>query len=86
MAPMIFVKSIFKKEPLDLLWFYKNVQGFNLYRWCKRTIERCCYRPVKRNNDLNFLKPYASTFFASHLIFNIGSDKAIYILEFLEKL
>ena len=49
-------------------------------------IEGCCYKPAIRNNKFNFLEPDASTSFAPHMIFNIGSNNPICLLKFIEQL
>ena len=86
MAPMIFAKSILRKEPINVFNYGKMFRDFTYIDDVIDAIERCCYKPAKRNKEFNFFQPDASTSFAPHMIFNIGSDNPISLLDFIEKL
>ena len=86
MAPMIFAKSILRKEPIDVFNYGKMFRDFTYIDDVIDAIEGCCYKPAELNKEFNFLKPDASTSFAPHMIFNIGSDNPISLLDFIEKL
>ena len=86
MAPMIFAESILKKKPIDVFNYGKMFRDFTYIDDVINAIERCCYKPAKINNEFNFLNPDPSTSFAPHMIFNIGSDKPIGLLKFIEQL
>ena len=86
MAPMIFAKSILQKEPINVFNYGKMFRDFTYIDDVINAIERCCYKPAKINKQFNFLEPDASTSFAPHMIFNIGSDNPISLIDFIEKL
>ena len=86
MAPMIFAEAILKKKPIDVFNYGKMFRDFTYIDDVINAIERCCYKPAKINNEFNFLNPDPSTSFAPHMIFNIGSDKPIGLLKFIEQL
>ena len=86
MAPMIFAKSILKKEPINVFNYGKMFRDFTYIDDVINAILGCCYKPAERNREFNYIQPDASTSFAPHMIFNIGSDNPISLLDFIEKL
>ena len=49
-------------------------------------IESCCEKLAISNKDFAFLDPNPADSFTPYMIFNVGSNKPISILEFNEKL
>ena len=86
MAPMIFANAILRNDPINVFNFGKMYRDFTYIEDVINAIEGCCYKPAIKNNNFNFNMPEASTSFAPHMIFNVGSNKPISLLYFIEKL
>ena len=84
MAPMIFAKSILKKEPIKIFNFGKMIRDFTCIDDVVEGLFRCCYKPATKNNNFNYLNPDKSTSFAPYRIFNIGNSQPIELLKFIE--
>ncbi len=86
MAPMIFAKSILQNLPIKV---FNNGRMFRDYTYIDDVIdaiESCCYKPAIKNSNFNFLDPTPENSFAPHMIFNVGSNRPISLLEFIEVL
>ncbi len=86
MAPMIFAKSILQRTPIKV---FNNGQMFRDYTYIDDVvdaIESCCYKPAKKNLKFNFLCPTPENSFAPHMIFNVGSNRPVSLLKFIEVL
>ena len=84
MAPMIFAKSILQQLPIKV---FNNGNMFRYYTYIDDVIdaiESCCYKPAIKNSKFNFLDPNPENSFAPHMIFNVGSNRPISLLEFIE--
>jgi len=86
MAPMIFAKSILQKDPISVFNYGKMFRDFTYIDDVVNAIESCCDKPAISNKNFAFLDPNPSDSFAPHMIFNVGSNKPISLLEFIEKL
>ena len=86
MAPMIFAKSILKKEPIKVFNFGKMKRDFTYIDDIVEGILRCCYKPASINYKFDKFNPSPSSSFAPYRIFNIGNNKSIQLLNFIELL
>jgi len=86
MAPMIFAKSILQKEPISVFNYGNMFRDFTYIDDVVNAIESCCDKPAIKNKNFAFLDPNPADSFAPHMIFNVGSNKPISLLEFIEKL
>jgi len=86
MAPMIFAKSIIQKVPIKVFNYGEMFRDYTYIDDVVDAIEGCCYKPAIKNKSFNFLDPNPSSSFAPHMIFNVGSNKPISLLKFIEKL
>ena len=86
MAPMIFAKSILKREPINIFNFGKMKRDFTYIDDIVEGIYRCCYKPAYADNEFNYLNPNQCTSFAPFRIFNIGNSEPIDLLDFIEVL
>ncbi len=84
MAPFIFAKSILREEPLKIYNFGNMKRDFTYIDDIVEGIMRCCYKPATSLCDFNKQKPNPSVSSAPYRIFNIGNNKPIQILEFVE--
>ncbi len=86
MAPFIFAKSILNEEPLKIYNFGKMKRDFTYIDDIVEGIMRCCYKPATSFENFNKQKPNPSVSSAPYRIFNIGNNKPIEILDFVELL
>ncbi len=86
MAPMIFTRSILKKEPINVFNFGKMQRDFTYIDDIVETLLRLLDKPATPNKNFDFQNPDPSTSFAPHRIFNIGNSKPIELLNFIEEL
>ena len=84
MAPMIFANSIIKEEPISIFNYGDMLRDFTYIDDIIEGIFRCCYKPATSCENFDFLNPKPSKSFAKHRIFNIGNNKPVQLLEFVE--
>ncbi len=86
MAPMIFAKSILTRKSINVYNFGKMQRDFTYIDDIVEGIYRCIFKPASIDKSYNPLKPNPSCSFAPHRIFNIGNNKPIELLRFIELL
>ena len=86
MAPMIFTKSILKKEPIQIYNYGKMKRDFTYIDDIVHGIFLCSFKPATSNKSFDTLSPDPSTSFAPYRLFNIGNTKSINLLDFVEML
>ena len=86
MAPMIFAKSILNSEPIQIYNFGKMSRDFTYIEDISEGIFRCSLKPAIENPIFNREKPEPSTSNAPHMVFNIGNNKPVELLYFIELL
>ena len=86
MAPMIFTKSIIAGDPINVYNFGNMRRDFTYIDDIVEGIFRCIFKPAIIDKDFNKSNPNASTSFAPHRVFNIGNNKPIELLEFINLL
>ena len=84
MAPIIFARSIFNGDPIDIFNYGRMKRDFTYIDDIIEGIYRCCYKPAYIDNEFDFLNPNQSTSFAPFRIFNIGNSYPIELLRFIE--
>ena len=84
MAPMIFAKSILSQKTIDVFNYGKMKRDFTFIDDIVEGVFRCCYKPATINYQFDRLNPDESTSFAPYRIFNIGNNKPISLLKFIE--
>ena len=81
MAPMIFIKAILEDKPIKVFNNGKMKRDFTYIDDIVEGIYRCCYKPVKReNNTGGFCE------IAPFKIFNIGNGKPVDLMDFINLL
>ena len=83
MAPMIFTKSIFKKEPLEIFNSGNMYRDFTYIDDVIQTIFRIIKKPPILDQSFDGLKPKPSKSWAPYQIFNIGNGRNIKLLDFI---
>ncbi len=86
MAPMLFANGIMNGEAINIFNYGKMARDFTYIDDIIDAIEGCCFKPAKENKEFNFLHPDASSSFAPHMIFNVGSNNPISLIEFVNLL
>jgi UDP-glucuronate 4-epimerase len=86
MAPMIFAKSILSKKPIKVFNFGKMRRDFTYIDDIVEGIIGCCYKPASANLTFDKFNPEQSSSFAPYRIFNIGNNKPVELLKFIELL
>ena len=86
MAPMIFAKSIFESKPLKIFNYGLMKRDFTYIEDIVEAIYKCTFKPSTINQKFDPLNPDPSTSFAPHRIFNLGNNKSIKLLYFVELL
>ena len=86
MAPMIFTKSILKKESINVFNFGKMQRDFTYIDDVVEALFRFLKKPATANKNFDFQNPNPSNSFAPHKVFNIGNSKPIELLKFIKEL
>tara|TARA_Y100000991_G_scaffold125822_1_gene94761 strand:+ start:1151 stop:2194 length:1044 start_codon:yes stop_codon:yes gene_type:complete len=86
MAPMIFANLILRSKPINVFNYGNMFRDFTYIDDIVGAIEECCYKPAQKDIDFDFLNPDISSSFAPHLIFNVGSNNPISLIDFISKL
>ena len=86
MAPLIFADAILNNKTINVFNHGKMYRDFTYIDDVVNAIEGCCYKPAVADAKFNFLNPDSSKSFAPHMVFNVGSNKPISLIEFIEKL
>ena len=73
-------------ETLQSILKYHVVSGTFMASDVVNAIEGCCYKPAVADEKFNFLNPDCSKSFAPHMVFNVGSNNPISLIDFIEKL
>tara|TARA_B100000886_G_scaffold296523_1_gene223790 strand:+ start:48564 stop:49607 length:1044 start_codon:yes stop_codon:yes gene_type:complete len=83
MAPMIFTKSILSNEPIKIFNNGEMLRDFTFIEDVVECTVRCSYKPATKDDDFDGINPNPSTSFAPYRIFNIGNNKPINLLRFV---
>ena len=84
MAPIIFTKSILARQKINVNNYGKMSRDFTYISDIVEGIYRCCLKPATPNEDFNELFPEPDSSKAPHRIFNIGSNRQIGLMRFIE--
>tara|TARA_B100001989_G_C24540729_1_gene467421 strand:+ start:773 stop:1804 length:1032 start_codon:yes stop_codon:yes gene_type:complete len=86
MAPMIFTKSIIEGKPLDIFNYGDMSRDFTYIDDIVEGIYKCCYKPATKSNSFDHINPDPSISFAPFRVLNIGNNKPIKLMKFIELL
>ena len=84
MAPMIFAKSILKKESIEIFNNGNVARDFTYVDDVVKVILNLINNPAKKDEKYNAKQPKADKSWAPYRIYNIGNNKPIPILDFIE--
>ena len=86
MAPMIFAKSILQRLPIKVFNNGQMIRDFTYIDDVVDAIESCCYKPATKDLKFKSLCTNPENSSAPHMIFNVGSNRPISLLKFIEVL
>ena len=86
MAPMIFTKMILENKQIDVFNHGKMIRDFTYIDDVVDCTIKCGYKLAESDNEFNKLNPKPSSSVAPYRIFNIGNNKPVKLLKFIELL
>ncbi len=86
MALFLFTKAILEGKPIDVYNFGKMKRDFTYVDDIVEGIVQLISRPPTGNKDWNPQQPDPATSFAPYRIYNIGNNKPVELLKFIEVL
>ncbi len=86
MAPMIFSKAILSGNPIKVFNYGKMKRDFTYIDDVVNAIVLCIGKKAEIDENFNFEKPNPSTSFAPYRILNLGNNKPINLMYFVELL
>ena len=84
MAPMIFAKSILKREPIEVYNFGKMKRDFTYIDDVIEGIYRCCYKAPSVQDSFDDDNTSISSSLIPHRVFNLGNSSSIELITFIE--
>ncbi len=84
MAPMIFTKSIIESKPINIFNFGNMSRDFTYIDDITEAIYKCTQKPATIDIGFDNFNPNPSTSNAPHRIFNIGNNKSVDLLYFID--
>lgn len=84
MALFLFTKAILEGKPIDVYNHGKMKRDFTYVDDIVEAISRLIPKPAKPNADWSGMSPDPGTSFAPYQIFNIGNNKPVELLRFIE--
>ncbi len=84
MAPMLFIKSIIKKDPIKVFNNGNMSRDFTYIDDIAKAIVKCSLKPATSDLDFDSDNPNPSTSLSPFRIFNIGNSKPVKLLDFIE--
>lgn len=86
MAPMIFTKAIYSKEPIKVFNFGQMSRSFTYIDDVITSIEKLIKKPANIDENFNKNNPNPSTSWCPHRIFNIGNNESVELEVFISLL
>ncbi|RPG57642.1 MAG: NAD-dependent epimerase/dehydratase family protein [Flavobacteriales bacterium TMED235] len=86
MAPMIFADAIINQKPIKIFNYGKMSRSFTYIDDVVEIIERLIKKPSIPSRNFNKYAPNPSTSWCPHRVFNIGNQKSVSLMEFIEYL
>ena len=83
MAPMLFAKAIFEREPIRVFNHGDMQRDFTYIGDIVQGVIKVLNKPATANNEFNKYQPDPATSWAPHRVFNIGNSEPIQLLHFI---
>jgi UDP-glucuronate 4-epimerase len=84
MALFLFTKAILENKPIDVFNHGKMRRDFTYVDDIVESITRLIPRPSQPNKEWSGMTPDPATSFAPYRVFNIGNNKPVELLQFIE--
>ena len=84
MAPMIFADAIINQKPIKIFNYGKMSRSFTYIDDVVEIIERLIRQPSIPSKNFNKYAPNPSTSWSPHRVFNIGTQKSVSLMKFVE--
>ena len=84
MAPMIFADAIINQKPIKIFNYGKMSRSFTYIDDVVEVIERLIKQPSIPSKNFNKYAPNPSTSWSPHRVFNIGTQKSVSLMKFVE--
>ncbi len=84
MAPMIFADAIINQKPIKIFNYGKMSRSFTYIDDVVEIIERLIRQPSIPSKNFNKYAPNPSTSWSPHKVFNIGTQKSVSLMKFIE--
>lgn len=84
MAPIIFSKAMIKGEAINIFNHGKMLRDFTYISDIVEAVYKCTYKIPSLNKSFDYYSPDNSSSFAPYRIFNIGNNKPVSLLRFIE--
>jgi UDP-glucuronate 4-epimerase len=86
MAPMLFADAILNGKPIEVFNHGEMLRDFTYIGDVIESIARLIYRPAKPNPDFDALNPEPATSHAPYRVYNIGNQRPVKLMDFIEAL
>ena len=84
MAPMIFADAIINQKPIKIFNYVKMSRSFTYIDDVVEIIDRLIRQPSIPSKNFNKYAPNPSTSWSPHRVFNIGTQKSVSLMKFVE--
>jgi UDP-glucuronate 4-epimerase len=84
MAPILFIKEILKEKNIQVFNNGNMLRDFTYIDDIVEGIYRIMFKPASPDPHYNSQSPNPATSYTTYRIFNIGNNKPIYLLDFIE--
>tara|TARA_B100000242_G_scaffold209373_1_gene152106 strand:- start:611 stop:1630 length:1020 start_codon:yes stop_codon:yes gene_type:complete len=84
MAPMIFADAIINQKPIKIFNYGKMSRSFTYIDDVVEIIDRLIRQPSIPSKNFNKYAPNPSTSWSPHRVFNIGTQKSVSLMKFVE--
>ena len=86
MAPMLFADAVLNEREFDVYNYGDMTRDFTYIDDVIEIIFRCCFKPANKDNYFNYEDPKPDSSFAPFSIFNVGNNKPVKLMDFIDKL
>ena len=86
MAPMIFTKAIYDREPINIFNYGEMSRDYTFIDDVVEILFRLSKKPARVNRQFNTIKPDPSSSWAPNMIFNVGNSNQVNLMKFISLL
>ena len=82
MAPFIFADAIYREKPIKVFNYGRMKRDFTFISDVVESISRCCFKVITKE-FFDQMNENENKFFVPHKIFNVGNNKAVNLMDFI---